>query len=102
MMIEEPSQDPSAPSSVWQLMELTHGAQLRREGMACITAWPVMLTSAGAGHPGFGRSASTEVKRFDTCSRSKSTSSAAPSFRHVAGAIAGVWNAASVAAGLNS
>jgi len=47
-----------------------------------------MLTSAGEGHPGFGRSASTEVKRFDTCSRSKSTSNAAPSFRHVAGAIA--------------
>jgi hypothetical protein len=28
MMIEEPSQDPSAPPSVWQLMELTNGAQL--------------------------------------------------------------------------
>ncbi len=32
MMIEEPSQDPSAPPSVWQLMELTNGAQLRTEG----------------------------------------------------------------------
>ena len=34
MMIEEPSQDPSAPPSVWQMMELTNGAQLRTEGTA--------------------------------------------------------------------
>lgn len=34
MMIEEPSQDPSAPPSVWQLTELTNGAQLRTEGTA--------------------------------------------------------------------
>ena len=42
MMIEEPSQDPSAPSSVWQLMELTNGAQLRTEGMAlhhCVASY---------------------------------------------------------------
>ena len=31
--------------------------------MAIITAWPVVLTSAGEGHLGFGRSASTEVKK---------------------------------------
>jgi hypothetical protein len=34
MMIEEPSQDPSAPPGVWQLMELTNGEQLRTEGTA--------------------------------------------------------------------
>jgi hypothetical protein len=34
MMIEEPSQDPSTPPSVWQMMELTNGAQLRTEGTA--------------------------------------------------------------------
>lgn len=42
MMIEEPSQDPSAPSSVWQLMELTNGAQLRTEGTAlhhCVASY---------------------------------------------------------------
>jgi PcfJ-like protein len=32
MLIEEPSQDPSAPPIVWRLMELTNGAQLRTEG----------------------------------------------------------------------
>jgi hypothetical protein len=32
MLIEEPSQDSSALPSVWQLMELTNGAQLRTEG----------------------------------------------------------------------
>jgi PcfJ-like protein len=32
MLIEEPSQDPSAPPIVWQLMELTNSAQLRTEG----------------------------------------------------------------------
>ena len=32
MLMEEPSQDPSAPPIVWQLMELTNGAQLRTEG----------------------------------------------------------------------
>jgi len=42
MMIEEPSQDPSAPSSVWHLTELTNGAQLRTEGMAlhhCVASY---------------------------------------------------------------
>ena len=34
MMIEEPSQDPSAPLIVWQLMELTNAAQLQTEGTA--------------------------------------------------------------------
>jgi hypothetical protein len=34
MLIEEPSHDPSAPASVWQLMELTNGARLRAEGTA--------------------------------------------------------------------
>jgi hypothetical protein len=33
MLIEEPSQD-AAPPRVWQLMELTNGAQLRTEGTA--------------------------------------------------------------------
>ena len=42
MMIEEPSQDPSAPPSVWQMMELTNGAQLRTEGTAlhhCVASY---------------------------------------------------------------
>jgi hypothetical protein len=42
MMIEEPSQDPSVPSSVWQLMELTNVAQLRTEGTAlhhCVASY---------------------------------------------------------------
>ncbi|HKY20372.1 MAG TPA: PcfJ domain-containing protein [Vicinamibacterales bacterium] len=42
MMIEEPSQDASAPPSVWQLMELTNGAQLRAEGTAlrhCVASY---------------------------------------------------------------
>jgi len=42
MLIEEPSHDPSAPPSVWQLMELTNGAQLRTEGTAlhhCVASY---------------------------------------------------------------
>ena len=42
MLIEEPSQDPSAPPIVWQLLELTHGAQLRSEGSAlrhCVASY---------------------------------------------------------------
>jgi hypothetical protein len=34
MLLEEPSEDPSAPPKIWQLMELTDGAQLRTEGAA--------------------------------------------------------------------
>ena len=42
MMMEEPSQEPSAPPIVWQLMELTNGAQLRTEGAAlhhCVASY---------------------------------------------------------------
>jgi hypothetical protein len=42
MLIEEPSQDASAPPVVWQLMELTNGAQLRTEGTAlhhCVASY---------------------------------------------------------------
>lgn len=42
MLMEEPSQDPSAPPMVWQLMELTNGAQLRTEGTAlrhCVASY---------------------------------------------------------------
>ena len=42
MLIEEPSQDASAPPIVWQLMELTTGAQLRTEGTAlhhCVASY---------------------------------------------------------------
>jgi PcfJ-like protein len=42
MLIEEPPQDPSAPPVVWQLMELTNGAQLRTEGTAlhhCVASY---------------------------------------------------------------
>jgi PcfJ-like protein len=42
LLIEEPSQDPSAPPIVWQLMELTNGAQLRTEGTAlhhCVASY---------------------------------------------------------------
>ena len=42
MMIEEPGEDPSAPAIVWQLMELTNGAQLRTEGTAlhhCVASY---------------------------------------------------------------
>ena len=41
-MIEEPSEDPSAPPIVWQLIELTNGAQLRTEGTAlhhCVASY---------------------------------------------------------------
>jgi hypothetical protein len=34
LLVEEPSQDPSVPPTVWHLMELTNGAQLRTEGRA--------------------------------------------------------------------
>jgi hypothetical protein len=42
MMIEEPSQDATAPPSVWQMLELTNGAQLRTEGTAlhhCVASY---------------------------------------------------------------
>jgi PcfJ-like protein len=42
MMIEEASQDPSAPPSVWQMLELTNGSQLRAEGTAlrhCVASY---------------------------------------------------------------
>lgn len=42
MMIEEPSEDPSAPPKVWQLTELMNGAQLRTEGTAlrhCVASY---------------------------------------------------------------
>ena len=42
MMIDEPSQDPSAPPVTWHLMELTNGAQLRTEGTAlhhCVASY---------------------------------------------------------------
>lgn len=42
MVIEEPSQDPSAPPVMWHLMELTNGAQLRTEGTAqhhCVASY---------------------------------------------------------------
>jgi hypothetical protein len=42
MLMEEPSQDPSVPPIVWQLMELTNGAQLRTEGTAlrhCVASY---------------------------------------------------------------
>ena len=42
MLMEEPSRDPSLPPTVWQLMELTNGAQLRTEGAAlhhCVASY---------------------------------------------------------------
>lgn len=42
MLIEEPSQDTSAPSRMWQLIELTNSAQLRMEGSAlrhCVASY---------------------------------------------------------------
>jgi len=42
MLIEELPQDPFAPPVVWQLMELTNGAQLRTEGSAlhhCVASY---------------------------------------------------------------
>lgn len=42
MLMEEPGQEPSAPPIVWQLMELTSGAQLRTEGTAlhhCVASY---------------------------------------------------------------
>jgi hypothetical protein len=42
MLIEEPSEDPSAPPIVWHMMELTNGAQLRAEGTAlhhCVASY---------------------------------------------------------------
>jgi hypothetical protein len=42
MLMEEPPEDPSAPPVVWQLMELTNGAQLRAEGIAlhhCVASY---------------------------------------------------------------
>jgi hypothetical protein len=34
MLVEEPSEDASAPPRRWQMMELTNSAQLRAEGAA--------------------------------------------------------------------
>jgi len=53
MVIEEPSQDPSAPPSRWQLMELTNGAQLR---MSC-----AMRASCGCSSAAVTRSDITGV-----------------------------------------
>jgi PcfJ-like protein len=42
MLVEEPRQDASEPPTVWQLMELTNGAQLRAEGTAlhhCVASY---------------------------------------------------------------
>jgi len=42
LLVEEPSEDPSAPPIMWQLMELTNGAQLRSEGTAlhhCVASY---------------------------------------------------------------
>jgi hypothetical protein len=42
LVIEEPSQDPTAPPRMWHLMELTNGAQLRTEGSAlhhCVASY---------------------------------------------------------------
>jgi hypothetical protein len=42
MVIEEPSQEPSAPPAIWHLIELTNGAQLRTEGTAlhhCVASY---------------------------------------------------------------
>lgn len=42
MQLEEPSQEPSVPPAVWQLIELTNGAQLRTEGAAlrhCVASY---------------------------------------------------------------
>jgi PcfJ-like protein len=42
MSREEPSRDPSVPPTVWHLMELTNGAQLRTEGAAlhhCVASY---------------------------------------------------------------
>lgn len=42
MLVEEPSQDTSAPQSMWQLTELTNSAQLRTEGAAlhpCVASY---------------------------------------------------------------
>ena len=42
MMLEEPSQEPSVPPAVWQLIELTSGEQLRKEGSAlrhCVASY---------------------------------------------------------------
>ena len=42
MLLEEPSQDASAPPRLWQMMELTNSAQLRTEGAAlhhCVASY---------------------------------------------------------------
>ena len=42
MCVEQPAADPSAPAAVWQLTELTNGAQLRVEGSAlrhCVASY---------------------------------------------------------------
>jgi hypothetical protein len=42
MVVEEPSQDPSAASVIWHLIELTNGAQLRTEGTSlrhCVASY---------------------------------------------------------------
>ena len=73
-MIEEPSQDLSAPPSVWQLTELTNGAQLRTEGTAlhhCVASYADRCWRGAAS--GMWSLRSGEVKRLATCSPSKST-----------------------------
>ena len=42
MLLEEPGHDPAGPTIVWQLVELTNGAQLRAEGTAlrhCVASY---------------------------------------------------------------
>jgi hypothetical protein len=42
MFVEQPAADPSAPAAVWQLTELTNGAQLRVEGSSlhhCVASY---------------------------------------------------------------
>jgi PcfJ-like protein len=63
MLIEEPSVDPHAPPIVWQMVELTNGAQLRTEGTAlrhCVASY------AHRCWQGMSRIWSLRVRRGDT------------------------------------
>jgi hypothetical protein len=63
MVIEEPSPDPLVPPAVWQMMELTNGAQLAVEGHAlrhCVASY------ADRCYRGSSRIWSLRVRRGDT------------------------------------
>ena len=96
----EPGRDPLLPPTVWQLMELTNGAQLRTEGAALHHCVRATLTSAGEEHLGSvtPSPARCKVRHVLTI---EVDMNGAQSSRRAAGAIAGRPKAPPALAGLD-